>query len=196
MKREDVRALLESDSDIEDKLKALMDMNGKAVNAEKAKAKELQSKLDQAEESIQKLSEASEAKSKAAMTIEERMKAMEEAYAAKERDLAIERNRLDAQRIFSAAGISEEDYEPLMATVVSADNAATNANASAIASLVSAQRTSAEQAAKQAMLNGTPKPGGDNAKPTISKEQFESMTYSERVKLLNESPDVYKELNS
>lgn len=43
-------------------------------------------------------------------------------------------------------------------------------------------------------LRSTPRPGASGASPAVTKEQFEKMTYSERVKLYDEQPDLYHEL--
>lgn len=41
-----------------------------------------------------------------------------------------------------------------------------------------------------------PAPGAGSDEPTITKEQLAGMSYSERVKLANEHPDLYNKLNS
>lgn len=43
-------------------------------------------------------------------------------------------------------------------------------------------------------LRNTPRPGIGAAAPTITKEQFEAMSYPERLKVYNEQPELYKEL--
>lgn len=49
---------------------------------------------------------------------------------------------------------------------------------------------------KQELLSSNPTPPPVNNTGTISKEQFNSMGYIERVKLANENPDLYNQLNS
>lgn len=44
-------------------------------------------------------------------------------------------------------------------------------------------------------LRSTPRPGNGGTAPAITKEEFAKMNYSERVKLFNENPDLYQELN-
>ena len=45
-------------------------------------------------------------------------------------------------------------------------------------------------------IRNTPKPGvGGTGTQAITKEQFENMNYTDRVKLFNEQPELYKELN-
>lgn len=56
--------------------------------------------------------------------------------------------------------------------------------------------TAHDKAINAESIRKTPRPGAGNVgSPTISKEQFEAMSYSERVKLYNEQPEIYKELN-
>ena len=43
-------------------------------------------------------------------------------------------------------------------------------------------------------LRNTPRPGVGAVAPAMTKEQFDKMSYSERVKLYNEQPEVYKEM--
>lgn len=194
MKRDEIRALIPDITD--DQLNAIMKANGDDITREKARQTELQSQLDSAHERIAALDEESKAKDKASMTLEERMKAIEESYAAKERDLAIEKSTLAAEKILAAAGLSTDDYSPLMTSIVTDDIDSTTANANAIAALVSAQRQAAESATKKTMLKNNKSPQGNHAgSEGMTKEQFKAMSYAERVKLFEESPDTYKELN-
>ena len=46
------------------------------------------------------------------------------------------------------------------------------------------------------MLKATPKPSGGQTIPkNLTKEQFDGLSYRERLALFNENPDLYKELN-
>ena len=49
---------------------------------------------------------------------------------------------------------------------------------------------------KQELLSSNPTPPPVNPTGTITKEQFAQMGYQERVKLLNENPEQYNQLNS
>ncbi len=44
-------------------------------------------------------------------------------------------------------------------------------------------------------MRSTPRPGTGAVETTVTKEQFDKMTYAERVKLYEEQPEVYKKLN-
>ena len=131
------------------------------------------------------------------MSLEDRIKAMEDSYAAKEKALMIEKNTLAAEKILTAAGLADSDYSALIGSIVTDNIDSTTTNAEAIAKLVSAQRESAVTAAKTEWLSNTPTPGGNSSNPTaITKDEFANMSYQERVKLFNESPEVYKEMVS
>jgi hypothetical protein len=49
---------------------------------------------------------------------------------------------------------------------------------------------------RQELLSSNPTPPPVNNTGTITKEQFSSMGYMERVKLANENPELYNQLNS
>lgn len=195
MKREELRGIVDGITD--EQLDAIMKLNGNSINAEKSKANDLRKLLDEANERINALSEDNEAKQKASMSLEDRIKAMEESYAAKEKALAIEKNTLAAEKIFSSAGLVTDDYSALMSFIVTDNLDTTTANAEAIAKLVSAQRESAVSNAKQEWLKSTPSPGGASAPNAgMTKKDFDDMSYTERVKLFNESPEVYEQLKA
>ena len=43
-------------------------------------------------------------------------------------------------------------------------------------------------------LRNTPRPGAGAVPPTVTKDQFNGMSYAERLKIYEEQPDLYKEL--
>ena len=55
--------------------------------------------------------------------------------------------------------------------------------------------TAHDKALQADALRSTPRPGNGGTAPAITKEEFAKMNYSERVKLFNENPDLYQELN-
>lgn len=58
------------------------------------------------------------------------------------------------------------------------------------------RETQLRETIKQELLSSNPTPPPVNNTGTITKEQFGSMGYHERVKLLNENPELYNQLNS
>ena len=56
--------------------------------------------------------------------------------------------------------------------------------------------TAHDKALNAESIRNTPRPGAGNVgTPSVTKEQFDNMSYTERVKLFNEQPEVYKELS-
>ena len=53
-----------------------------------------------------------------------------------------------------------------------------------------------EKKVRSEILKDTPSPDGGNGGKTITKEEFAKMTYSERAKVFEESPEVYNELTN
>ena len=53
-----------------------------------------------------------------------------------------------------------------------------------------------EKKVRSEILKDTPSPDGGNGGKTITKEDFAKMTYSERAKVFEESPEVYNELTN
>lgn len=58
------------------------------------------------------------------------------------------------------------------------------------------KETQLRETIKQELLSSNPTPPPVNNTGTITKEQFSSMGYMERVKLANENPELYNQLNS
>ena len=54
---------------------------------------------------------------------------------------------------------------------------------------------SVEKKIRADILKSTPKPDGGNSDQSITQEQFNSMGYSEKLKLYSESPETYTKLN-
>ena len=55
---------------------------------------------------------------------------------------------------------------------------------------------SVEKRVRSEILKDTPKPNGGNGNPTITKADFDKMTYSERAKVYEENPDIYNEFTN
>lgn len=53
-----------------------------------------------------------------------------------------------------------------------------------------------EKKIRSDILKDTPKPNGGNGNKTITKEDFDKMTYSERVKVYEENPEIYNDLTN
>lgn len=194
MKRDEVRAIIPDITD--EQLKSLMDINGADVNAEKDAAKSYKAKLDEANEKLKAAMEASEAKAAESKTIEQRMKDIEEQFAQKERALALDRNELEAKKVLSAAGISDDEIASVIGSIVSEDADKTVSGATALATLVTGQKTLAAENERKKMMSGTTKPQGSSGAPkTVTREQFAAMDYAQMEKLFEENPELFKQLN-
>ena len=194
MKRDEVRAIIPDITD--EQLKSLMDINGADVNAEKDAAKSYKAKLDEANEKLKAAMEANEAKVAESKTIEQRMKDIEEQFAQKERALALDRNELEAKKVLSAAGISDDEIASVIGSIVSEDADKTVSSATALAALVTGQKTLAAEAERKKMMSGTTKPqGSSGATKTVTREQFTKMDYAQMEKLFEENPELFKQLN-
>ena len=194
MKRDEVRAIIPDITD--EQLKSLMDINGADVNAEKDAAKSYKAKLDEANEKLKAAMEANEAKVAESKTIEQRMKDIEEQFAQKERALALDRNELEAKKVLSAAGISDDEIASVIGSIVSEDADKTVSSATALAALVTGQKTMAAENERKKMMSGTTKPQGSSGAPkTVTREQFSKMDYAQMEKLFEENPELFKQLN-
>lgn len=194
MKRDEVRAIIPDITD--EQLKSLMDINGADVNAEKDAAKSYKAKLDEANEKLKAAMEANEAKDAESKTIEQRMKDIEEQFAQKERALALDRNELEAKKVLSAAGISDDEIASVIGSIVSEDADKTVSSANALAALVTGQKTLAAENERKKMMSGTTKPQGSSGAPkTVTREQFAAMDYAQMEKLFEENPELFKQLN-
>ena len=194
MKRDEVRAIIPGITD--EQLKSLMDINGADVNAEKDTAKSYKAKLDEANEKLKAAMEANEAKDAESKTIEQRMKDIEEQFAQKERALALDRNELEAKKVLSAAGISDDEIASVIGSIVSEDADKTVSGATALAALVTGQKTLAAENERKKMMSGTTKPqGSSGATKTVTREQFSKMDYAQMEKLFEENPELFKQLN-
>ncbi len=72
--------------------------------------------------------------------------------------------------------------------------ATSDGNFSALMNVMRDFITAHDKALQADALRNTPRPGVGAVTPAITKEQFEQLSYSERVKLYNEQPEVYKEM--
>lgn len=194
MKRDEVRAIIPGITD--EQLKSLMDINGADVNAEKDAAKSYKAKLDEANEKLKAAMEANEAKAAESKTIEQRMKDIEEQFAQKERALALDRNELEAKKVLASAGISDDEIASVIGSIVSEDADKTVSGATALATLVTGQKTLAAENERKKMMSGTTKPQGSSGTPkTVTREQFAAMDYAQMEKLFEENPELFKQLN-
>lgn len=90
---------------------------------------------------------------------EKAAKALADAETAKI-EFAKKSNRLEAEKILVAAGLTEEDYKDLIDGIVSDNEESTKAMATSLAGMVSKQKDAAIQKTKEELMDKTKTPGG------------------------------------
>ena len=200
MKREDVRKVLGEDA-TDEQVQAMMDLYQADINPLKEELKEAKSKATDLEGSNADLAAQLQAKAdeaaQAAMTAEEQLAAAQAKAEQMQRDLAIKTNTLDAKAKFVDAGFSEEDYSEVLSKIVSDDAKATSALADSVIALVNARSESAVSAAKTELLGNTPEPQGASATSgAMTQEQFDNLSYSERVAMFESAPETYEKFTT
>ena len=139
----------------EEQITAILDINGTDVMQAKKKnvdPKELK-RLQDIEVEYTKLQEAG------LTDAEKAAKALADAETAKI-EFAKKSNRLEAEKILVAAGLTEEDYKDLIDGIVSDNEESTKAMATSLAGMVSKQKDAAIQKTKEELMDDTPTPGG------------------------------------
>lgn len=123
------------------------------------------------------------------MSEEEREKQRQAEFEQKVRELNLRENKMLAKDILSEANLDADDMDTALKFVVSADADDTESRAKQYLSTL----TKYETKLKETMKNNTPNP---KAPPTntVSKDDFNKMTYAEKYKFKTENPEAYKEL--
>lgn len=192
MHRDKLRELL-GEAATDEVVNAIMDANGKDINAAKSGKDDLRAQLAEAQSKVDELTKASEANLSDA---EKWQKAIDDAN--KRADKALhDLSEQSAVAVFAAAGISEDDYKAFMPSIVSNDRKATVAAAKAISDMVSAKVAAASEAAEKKSLGGMKPPaGGDPSNGTVStKKEFMSLPYAKQVELRAQNPEILSQLS-
>lgn len=114
---------------------------------------------------------------------------------AERKSYTLKSNRLEAEKIFAEAGISEKEYSSFVDTIVGEDSVASVSAAKAIAKMVSAQREAAGAAKQKEILDKTPK-GGEHTETKMTLDEFRKLSPSERYQFSQKNPEEYKSLYS
>lgn len=105
----------------------------------------------------------------------------------------IEKNTLMAENKFVTAGFSKEEYQSLLATVVTEDEQATMEVVDGFITLAGAKSKEAEKKLKESLLGNQDLPDGDKPK-IVTKEEFDTWSYPQRFELSQSNPELYKQL--
>lgn len=192
MHRDKLKELL-GDAATDDVLNAIMDANGKDINAAKSGKDDLKAQLSAAQARVEELTKASEAN----MTDAEKwQRSLDEANERADKALR-DLSEQSAVAVFAAAGIGEDEYKAFMPSIVSGDRKATVAAAKAIADMVSAKVAAANDAAtKQAFGGMKPPAGGDPATGAPSTlAEFMALPYARQAELKSQNPTILDQLS-
>ncbi len=123
------------------------------------------------------------------MSEEEKEKQRQAEFEQKVRELNLRENTVLAKDILGEANLDAEDLEIALQFVVSDDADGTESRAKQYLSTLNKYETKL----KEDLKNKTPNP---KAPPTdtVSKDDFDKMTYAEKYKFKTENPEAYKEL--
>lgn len=204
MKRDDVRKVFPEATD--EQIDAILNGIGAELNPLKAQLEDATGRLGEATSSLASL-KASEATLKAqleeangrlqqGMSAEELLAAREKAAEEREREFTLKSNGLEAKSMFVEAGFSAEDIEAVLPLVVSEDGDATKAAAKALIGLDAKRRDAVEQSTKDALLKANPTLTGAGSGGAVSKEEFDKLPYAEKVKLVEENPELLKSFDN
>lgn len=102
--------------------------------------------------------------------------------------------RLDVEKIFVSAGLEQKDYDSFIDGIVSEDSSASTELAQKLVTMLDSQKKATESAVRKELRGKLPDPpsGGDGS---VTKEAFDKMSVTEKMKLKAEHPEIYKELN-
>lgn len=161
------------------------------LKAELAKLREENGKLMNAQSS------ASADASKYKKALQERMSEQERAATEtkelierlKAENAEMKRNQTLAEQTSGFLGLGFDAVLAKKAAEATADG-----NFSALMNVMKDFITVHDKSLQADALRNTPRPGVGSIAPAITKEQFDKMSYSERVKLLDEQPEVYREM--
>ena len=103
---------------------------------------------------------------------------------------ALKRNQTVAERTAAYIGVGFDAILAKQAAEASFDNKHDD-----FMTALKAFITAHDKALAADALRNTPRPGVGAVEQTVTKEQFDKMKYAERVKLFEEQPDLYHELN-
>lgn len=151
-----------------------------------------------------KFGKAMSAQSNASADASKWKKALQERMSEQEREAAETKELIETLKAENAqmkrsqtlaeftAGYLELGFESALAK--KAAEATADGDFSALTSNLKAFITAHDKALQADSLRSTPRPGNGAVAPAVTKEQFDKMKYTERAKLYEEQPELYKEL--
>ena len=128
------------------------------------------------------------------MTAEEKLKLELEKAAEAQAKYAKELSKLRATEIFVTAGLSEEDYTPLIDIVVSEDEEVTKVRAKSMVDVIASQKKAVEKTVKAELLKGTPKPEPGDPSKGMTLDDFRKMSLMDKQRFARENPELYQSI--
>lgn len=108
----------------------------------------------------------------------------------KEKEISKRANLIEAKEFLSEAGIPKSYYEKFTGMLVSDDAEVTKSNVTNFIDMFSKTKQDIETKVKSEFSNiPAPKQGASEG---VSKEDFQKMTYSEKLKIKTEQPELFK----
>lgn len=192
----DIKALLgdkyKDDMTAEQLLEAVTDLG--LVSADELKNMVSKETFDKTASELSKTKKELRAAETASMTDSEKLKDELEKAAEAQSLYNRELSKLRAKEIFVTAGLTEEDYAPILEFIVAADEGETKVRALALVALIASQRKAAEKALRAELIKETPTPPGGKIDGGMTKEAFAKLSLLEKQKFATEQPAQYLEL--
>ena len=132
------------------------------------------------------------------MTEEEKKKAELLKFEEDKKAVAKQLSEIAVEKVLSKNGINseiygEEEYRNLVNDLISdtTDNSISRANS--FVNILAKQRERVEKETTSNLLKNTPNPQQGNGDNTVTKEDFDKMTYSQMMKFKEDSPELFEE---
>lgn len=162
----------------------------------KSKYNELSGKYKTLETEKAELESEIENNKNSQLTDKERLDKAIEKHQNAEKDFAKKSNKLEAEKIFINAKLTNDDYKDFIDDIVTDNYDNTIRLANAFVKTISNKVEMANTSTKEDLLKQTPRPStgtGDELK--ITKEDFNKMNVYEKTKLYSENKSLYQELS-
>jgi hypothetical protein len=111
----------------------------------------------------------------------------------KEKEIAKRANLLQAKEALADAKIPKSQYEKLLNSLVSEDVDSTMSNVQSFIEVYNETKTEIETQIKSAMSNVPAPTTGTNA-PPLTKDDFNKLSYTAKMELKKENPDLFSKL--
>ena len=112
--------------------------------------------------------------------------------AEREKTLRKQSNDILAKQMFTEKGYTADQYEKMLGVLVADNEDATKANIESYMAVLEATRTATESKVRTELTKIPPPPTGDSHGGTVSKQDFDKMSYTQKVEFKISNPEEYK----